>query len=291
MTRGWMGALVVLLGLTGCGEDTEEEAPQIAAAPGEVALPADAPAPAHEGSIIAAGPHYVEVLAHDDGSVDAYLAGDDAPAPAQSQVTVHVPADDGETHPVVLVWDPAGSRYRGRLRRVQPVPGPVRVVLATAGETYQGNAPTFVVMAPRMPRPTGGPVHAARPVGRPTAVVERPGRPGVVVERPGRPGVVVQRRGPPGVVVHRPGRPGVVVRPRAQPRTVVVERPRRPAVVVEAPGRPGRRVGHRGGAHPGRGHARGHDRDRDDRHDEGRGHDRDRRRDKVRGRGHGRGHR
>lgn len=234
-----------------CGEDeaavevTVESEP-----PGAVVadvLPGSPPA-ANGGTVVAAGPHYVEVVAHDDGEVDAYVLADDAPPPAQMQLTVRLTGDDGESHPVILIWDPSQSRYRGRLRQVQPMPGPVEVVLVYGGDTYRGRRSTVIVLAPN---------------AAPTVVVQGRGRPPrpaarVVVERPGPPpppnAHIVIQRPQPTVVVHRPGPPVVEVR-HARPRhQVVVEGPRH---------RPGRvRVGRRGrarGRHRGRGrkHGRG----------------------------------
>lgn len=224
----------------------------VAEAPGAAvvvaAQPGELPAPAHGGTVLAAGPQHVEVVPQEDGAVHAYVVSPQPPPPAETQMTVRVPGADGGTHPVVLVWDPAAQRYAGRLRRTTPAPGPVEVILVVGPSRYEGRAPNVVVVAPAPPpqvvveAPPRPEVVVERPSAtvvvdapqRPAVVVAAPPRPTVVVERPAPPTIVVQRPAPPAVVVHRPAPPAVVVH-RPAPPTVVVHRPAPPTVVVERP--------------------------------------------------------
>jgi hypothetical protein len=262
---GAMGAALLLLGA--CGAEEEAEVPEMAAGsePTEVAIEADAPGlppAAHGGTVLAAGDHHVEVVAEDDGYVNAFVLDDEPPPPAQTQITVRVPADDGETHPVVLIWDPGERRYRGRLRRARPVPGPVEVTVVVDGDSYRGRAPRIVVVGPSAPAAPRARVEVERP-SAPRVDVEvdhpeppraevrvrhpEPPRAEVRVRHPGppRPHVEVRHPSPPGarVEVRHPGPPGPRVR---------VRRPGGPRVRVRhdngrrARGRPGRGRGRRG---------------------------------------------
>ena len=219
-----------MLALGACGAEEEAEVPEVAAgsAPAEVAVeapppPPGMPDPMHGGTVLAAGDYPIEVVAHDDGYVDAFVL-EEAPPPGQTQITVRVPADDGEVHPVMLTWDPSASRWRGRLRRVQPVPGPVEVNVVVDGDRYEGRAPRVVVIGPAPA--AGAVVEVERPSApRVDVQVERPAPPSVEVhvERraPPRAQIVVEHPRGPDVVIHRPGRPGVIVdgpRPRRRVR-------------------------------------------------------------------------
>lgn len=254
--------LAALTALPACGGEEEAEAEITAIGePTSVGVAAGpAPAPQHGGTVVVAGPHPVEVVPRSNGEVEAYFVAD-APEPASAQLTVHVTTREGP-HPVMLVWDPEQSRFRGTLSGAQIVEGPTEVALIVRGQTYRASAPTVVILeAPAAP----------------AVVVERPRRRAeshtVIVERPEPPSatVIVNRPRPPGatVVVERPARPHVDVRVHApqppRPR-VVVHRPAAPRVEVRAraPGPPRGRVvvQHRGGgraqvrARPG-GHDRG----------------------------------
>jgi hypothetical protein len=253
---GAMGA-AALLCLAACGGEEEVEAevvPELAAGSQPSAIVIDPVAAAagieaaHGGTVVTVGDQFVEVLASDDGTVDAYVLTPQPPAPDQTRVTVRLPADDGDTHPVMLTWDPAGGRYRGRLRQVHPVPGPVEVVIVVGGAAQRGTAPQIVLFGPS--GPIGGPRMAVRNAGSqgPDVIeVEGPPQPQVVMVEPPRPGVVVVERpapppGPTVVVTHpMPPRPTVVVNAPSPPRpTVVVNAPSppRPTVVVHAPAPP-----------------------------------------------------
>lgn len=235
---------VALTPLAACGEDEEEIAPEVLAAGEptdgfgpEVVAPA-AFAAAHDGVVVQAGPHPVEVVATPDGNVEAYLVGPSAPPPSDVTMSVRVPTDQGP-RPVMLTWDPERAAYRGTVREVAIAPGPVTVRVVHAGQTYRGNAPQIVILAPESPTLVVE-NEAPRPA---TVVVERPAPPPttVVVERPARPGAVV-------VVDHpRPRGPVVVVE---HPRPVVVVEHPRPARVRVVNGRRGhhdrgRHLGHR----------------------------------------------
>ena len=219
------------------------------------ALPPAGDEPAHGGTVVTAGPHQVEVVVTDEGTIDAYAVGG-TPALGDAQITVRVPADDDDIHAVMLVWDPSSGGHRGRLRRVRPLPGPIEVVVVTPAGRHRGRAPRFVVLAP-----------SSRPD---TVVVEAPppSRPAsaVVVDHPAPPQTVHVRGPEPRVVVAPPSRTVRVRRP--EPRIVVAgpPRPHRPHVVVEPP-HPGRVVVG-GGRHGHRGRARGHR----ERHHRRRGH-------------------
>ncbi len=249
--------------LAACGSDEQEaDIAPIAAAPSAVAVPGAS----HGGTVVAAGPQQVEVVPSQDGTVSAYVVSPEPPPPGQTQITVQVPANDGQTHPVMLVWDPAQQRYLGRLRRVHPVAGPVQVTVVVDGQRYQGSAPQLVVVNAAPPPPPNVRVNAPA----------RPRRTNVVVEAPRpRPGVNVIVQGP------QPPRPQVDVvlaAPPPPPGVVVVgPRPRRPGVVIAAPPGP-----------PGVVVVEGRERHH---HDHDRHHGRHRGWGRGHGHGHGRGHR
>ncbi len=216
-------ALIALTWLQFCGaeEDPEADLPAIEGEVAVAAVPSPAvevvvPAPSAGGTMLAVGPHPLEVSPYGDGTVIAYVRSPEPPPPATTQVTVRVPADDGESHPVMLVWDPAGGHYRGRLRRVHPVPGPVEVTLVAGGQRYEGTRPEIVIVAPEAPPPVVVEVEAPPPA----VEVQAPAEPRVAVEvaapRPPRPRVQVQIEGPRPprheVVVHQPGPPRPAVR-------------------------------------------------------------------------------
>ena len=267
---GVMGAAALLLmaaplmaGLlmAGCGaDDGEAEVPEVAAGSEPSAVLIDstgAPiaqlAAQHGGTVVLAGDQHVEVLASDDGTVDAYVITPEPPSPDQTRITVRVPADDGSVHPVMLTWDPSEGRYRGRLRQVHPVPGPVEVVIVVGGAEQRGSVPQIVLFGPS--GPISGPrvvVQNAPSQGPDVDVieVEAPSQPQFIVQPP-RPGVIVVERpapprGPTVVVTHpMPPRPTVVVNAPAppQPRVVVhAPAPPQPRVVVHAPAPPRPRV-------------------------------------------------
>ncbi len=241
---------VIALVLGACGESEEADPEVPLAASGEPAtLAFELPAPAHGGTVVPVGQQAIEVIPREDGTVQAYVVTPEPPPREQTQITVRVPGDDGRPHPVVLTWDPRSEAYAGRLRQVQPVAGPIEVIMVVGGERYLGRAPHVVLIAPSAPAvvveaPRAPEIHVVEPE-RPTVVVEAPARPTIVVERPQPPAIVVERPRPPTIVVERPRGP-----------TIVVERPH-PTVVVHAPG-PHVRVRHDNGRHRGHGrHGRG----------------------------------
>ena len=225
---------VIALALGACGE-SEEANPDLPLAASGEPLAFELPAAAHGGTVVPVGQQAVEVIPREDGTVQAYVVTPEPPPRAQTQITVRIPGSDGRPHPVVLTWDPRTEAYAGRLRQVQPVAGPIEVVMVVGGERYLGRAPHVVLIAPSAPAV----IVEAPP--QPEVHVVEPERPTVVVEAPSRPTIVVERPQPPTIVVERPHAP-----------TIVVERPH-PTVVVHAPG-PHVRVRHDNGRH--RGHGR-----------------------------------
>lgn len=233
---GSIGAALFVL--AACGGNDEAEVPEMGAGagptevelPGEVVVEAEAaelPPPAHGGTVLAAGDHRVEVVAEEDGYVNAFMLADAPPPPAATEITVRVPADDGEVHPVVLTWNPSENRYRGRLHRVRPVPGPIDVTIVVNGQPHRGRAPRVVVIGPSFAAP------AAR----------------VEIARPESPQATVHVAPPPGprvnVEVHHPEPPRAEVRiqPPAPPVPRVEVRAHAPApprarVSVRAPAPP-----------------------------------------------------
>ncbi|MFK7989706.1 MAG: hypothetical protein AB8I08_27050 [Sandaracinaceae bacterium] len=210
-----------------CGAEEESAASELPAIEGTVQVAVSpaaaaevvAPAPSEGGTVVVVGPHPLEIAPYGDGTVVAHVRSDAPPPPATTQLTVRVPADDGESHPVLLVWDPAEGHYRGRLRRVHPAPGPVEVTMVVDGTRYAGRQPEVVIVAPTAPPPV-------------VVEVEAPPEGGAVeVEDPR---VQVEVNGP------RPPAPHVRVE-------VDAPRPPRASVVVDRPAaRPSVRVGRRG---------------------------------------------
>lgn len=242
--------------LAACGAEETGDVPELATGSGTaaVALEADveadveAAAATHGGTVVAVGAHHVEVVAHDEGVIDAFLLGE-APPVAETQITVSVSGDDGEVHPVLLTWHPSEGRYQGRMHHAQPIPGPVEVAVTIAGERAEGRAPRLLVLAPEAVEaaPT-----RARVATRGAADTEQEAEEveaaredeapseAAAVAQPASPAVVIQPA--PGVVaVQRPAAPGAVVVQRpAPPGATVVER--------RGPARGGIRVRTRGGA-------------------------------------------
>ena len=111
--------------LAACGAEETGDVPELATGSGTaaVALEADveadveAAAATHGGTVVAVGAHHVEVVAHDEGVIDAFLLGE-APPVAETQITVSVSGDDGEVYPVLLTWHPSEGRYQGRMHYV-----------------------------------------------------------------------------------------------------------------------------------------------------------------------------
>ena len=243
--------------LAACGAEETGDVPELATGSGTaaVALEADveadveAAAATHGGTVVAVGAHHVEVVAHDEGVIDAFLLGE-APPVAETQITVSVSGDDGEVHPVLLTWHPSEGRYQGRMHHAQPIPGPVEVAVTIAGERAEGRAPRLLVLAPAAVEaaPTRARV-ATRATGSDTeqdaeeveaAREDEAPSEAAAVAQPASPAVVIQPA--PGVVaVQRPAEPGgVVVQRPAPPGATVVER--------RGPARGGVRVRTRGGA-------------------------------------------
>lgn len=210
---------IAVAALLDCGGAEEETTPVVAEEPTVVVQPPGSIEPAHGGTLVAVGQHPVEVVANRGGEVRAYVRSSEPPPPERVRMTVRVPDQQGQRHPVVLVWNPAENAYVGRARRVQIAPGAIDVAMVVGGERYEASAPSYVIVE-AAPRPAA------------VEVVEVEEEPEVVVERPGRPVVVVERPQPPRpvVVVERPAPVVVVERPR--PRPVVVVQPARPGVVV-----------------------------------------------------------
>ncbi len=190
--------VLALLTATGCGEDESEAPPQVNA-PASVTVEGAAPTvtaePTHGGTIVAAGPHPVEVVAHDDGAIEAYVVGS-APPP-EAQLTVTVPTDEGP-RPVVLVWE--DDRYYGVVEGPTIVQGPTEVVYVVDDRAYRGRVDTVVVVEAPRPRPPRADVVVRGPRPRGRVVVEHPvPRARVDVQvggAPPPPGVVVRHRGP-----------------------------------------------------------------------------------------------
>jgi len=243
---------VLAFSLAACGGDDEDVAISPADAPSSVVI--EGPGgeqvtvePVHGGTVVAAGPHALEVARGPEGEVDAWFVGPNPPPPGAS-VTVRVPTAEGP-RPTMLTWDPQVEAYRGRVHNVELVPGPAPVTVVVEGSRYEARAPRLVVLE-----------HPPRPAATVVVEADAPRGPDVVVEAP-RP------RGPTVVVEHPDPRPRVDVRVEAPPPPQVnvrVEGPRPPGHRVRVRGHhpPGHRVRGRRGrvrvGHPGggRGHAR-----------------------------------
>ena len=156
MHRIGIGALLACL--IGCGAEPEA-APTAAPDPApEPEAPAPeiprAPRPTHGGTVVDLGSYFVEVLTRDANAVDVLTLGDERPDPGQTYATVWLTGPDGALHPVVLTWDPVSERYRGLLRGILPIPGPIRVAMITGAQQRSGEASTLVVSGARSGDPT-----------------------------------------------------------------------------------------------------------------------------------------
>lgn len=68
---------------------------------------------AHGGTVVVAGEYSAEVLGKPDGSVVAYVNGPEGPVQADADLNLKVSldADDGESHEVILAWNPEVQAY------------------------------------------------------------------------------------------------------------------------------------------------------------------------------------
>jgi len=144
--------MALILLVFGCGGEDPAPAPSPPVQAGAAEQPeqeADptTPEPRHGGTVIAVGPYHVEVLAHSDGEVEAFVHPG-GPPPTETSVAVRITAEDGAMHPVVLTWDPSEERHRGPTHHGAPIPGPMEVSLTHGGETHRGRSPRLVVTAP-----------------------------------------------------------------------------------------------------------------------------------------------
>ena len=237
MIKASVLAVMTLSLLRACGGDTE---PSVEA-PTQAAFAMNA---THGGSVLFLNNGWAEVVPKSDGSIEAYVVdtvGAPMPAPMTATVSVKVHGDDGAQHTVVLPWNPASSRYEGRLEEARPVPGPMEVTVVAPGRPrWFAVAPTVVIIDAPL-----------RPVGAP---------PVVVVERP-RPQVDIQVTGPSVVIEatdeHGHGRGhghGHGHHGHEERGGVIVVGPHvpGPGVIVLQPG--GHGPGHGGGHGHGRGH-------------------------------------
>lgn len=156
----------ILLGAIACGSEPAEVTLDPTGTGPAVAVvePTELPdgvSAAHEGTLVMAGSYPVEVVPHASGEVYAYVLGDAPPPPAGTEVAVVVPVSGG-VRTVDLEWDPSESRWGGRVRRVEIVPGPVDVVLVVGGSRWVGRSTTIVVLpAPVVVAPVVAPVVVA----------------------------------------------------------------------------------------------------------------------------------
>jgi hypothetical protein len=143
------------VGWLGCGSDEETSVEITAAAdeappPDETGEPAAAVViedmePEHDGTLVAAGPYPVEVVAHESGEVYAHVRGD-APPPADVVLTVDVPVERRRSgRPVRMIWNPRNERWEGRVRRLEVVPGPLDVHITVGGVEHHGHVDVIVV--------------------------------------------------------------------------------------------------------------------------------------------------
>ncbi|MGE0790819.1 MAG: hypothetical protein AB7S26_34410 [Sandaracinaceae bacterium] len=190
----------------GCGsgdgdrapEATTESAPSAApiatgATPvaGEIA-PGAPRAARNGGTVLAVGPYVLEVVTHDDGALEATV--DDLAEPAGAQLIVRLPTEQGSLSTVLMTWDPATSRFRGRLREGLPVPGPLAATLTVNGERHEGRSGYTIILPPEAQAriaggsPTGAPTLGDPPVdpsaAPPTAPASIPGSTAVDAPRP-----------------------------------------------------------------------------------------------------------
>lgn len=193
--------LLSALGMRVCGSDAPPPPPMAAAT-----ISAQATLePAHGGTIVGVEDRPVEVVVHQDGVVDAYMVGPEAP---RHTVVVEVNSDEG-LRPVTLTWNATTERHEGHLVGAVVVPGPIKVEMVYEGRRRIGQAPLVVVVAPRPPTVD---VHVVAPRPRPHVDVhveaQRPRRHDVDVRIDGRPR---RHRGQVDVRVHAPRPPSVHV--------------------------------------------------------------------------------
>jgi hypothetical protein len=138
-------SIVIALGsvatLAVCGSEDDAAPPPTTATPSVEVI---APEPAHDGTVVMAGEHPVEVVAHESGEVYAFVHGD-APPPGRVDIEVEVTVEDGGTRTVELDWHRGRERWEGQVQNVVLVPGPVDVHLHIDSHVWHGHVATFVV--------------------------------------------------------------------------------------------------------------------------------------------------
>jgi len=186
--------------------------------------------PAHGGDVVVAGDYAVEVVPHEDGTIDAWVVGEE-PVEEGAEVVVTV---GRERRPVTLVWSAEVGHFVGA------VPEPVRIARAPIGVTvvHRGHRHVGAVL-PRYTvavhdtwgariRPSAEVRLHGHPHGGPPGLRNHPlgGPPGLRGKGPGRidvRGPDVRIQGPSGMV--RVRGPGARVRVRGPSGMVRVRGP------------------------------------------------------------------
>lgn len=217
--------------------------------------------PAHGGDVVVAGDYAVEVVPHEDGTIDAWVVGDD-PVEDGAEVVVTV---GRERRPVTLVWSADVGHFVGA------VPEPVRIARAPIGVTvvHRGHRHVGAVL-PRYTvavhdtwgarvRPSAEVRLHGHPHGGPPGLRLNPGlmkghgridiRGPSGMVRVNGPGGMVHLRGPSGMVrIHGPGGmvhlrgPSGMVRVRGPMGSVRVRGPRGGARIRARGGMGGARI-------------------------------------------------
>ncbi|MFK7989672.1 MAG: hypothetical protein AB8I08_26880 [Sandaracinaceae bacterium] len=167
-------ALLVILCLAGCGETatpTEPTAESPGVQPIGAGEAADLPSAPHGGSTLQVGPHLVEVLFFEDGSLHAWMLGHDVPRASALQLQADAPTVDG-VRGVPLAWNPEEARFEGQADAGAAV-GRFELRLEVAGQTHRGAMDPLSFRASEAAAEPAEPVVTPTPVA-PVAAVPRP---------------------------------------------------------------------------------------------------------------------
>jgi hypothetical protein len=179
--------------------DTPAPAAEVTAQVELPALPqisAEVAQPRHEGTVIVAQDHAVELVAKANGQIEAYVVDvhGNVLQPTGVEMRLSVTVEGGQLTPLTMSWDSDADVWKGDVSATI-VPGPAEVVLNVSGRERTGRIETYVVV----PAPRARVAVRGGPAGNVNVQVDRPAAPNlrVSVQRPAAPNVRVNIQAPP----------------------------------------------------------------------------------------------
>ena len=99
------------------------------------------------GSVVAVGERVVEVLVESTGR--AWLTVVDAEEPpSELDVTISIAGEDERLHPLPLAWNEEEDRFAGAIDGLDPVPGPLEVILEVDDTETVGRGTLRAIASP-----------------------------------------------------------------------------------------------------------------------------------------------